>query len=67
MDENATDPRPDERTVGDLVGPERPLRAMDAVNVASKELGTDAAEWSVVRLLSLLAQAEREARQRAEG
>lgn len=69
MDENPADPRPDERTVGDLVAPERPLRAVDAVNAASKHLGTDAAEWSVVRILSLLSQVEREARERerAEG
>lgn len=65
MDENPSDPRPDQRTLGDLVAPERPLRAVDAVNMASKHLGTDAAEWSVVRILSLLAHADREARQQA--
>ena len=59
-------PRPTDRTLGDIVAPERPARATDAVNRASVRLGTDAAEWTVVRLLSLLGQIEREARQRAE-
>lgn len=60
MDENPADPRPDERTVGDLVAPERPIRAVDAVNLASTHIGADVAGWTVPRLLSLLTQIERE-------
>lgn len=60
MDGEVSDPRPDERTIGDLVAPERPVRAVDAVNVASMHLGTDAAEWDVVRILSFLAHVDRD-------
>jgi hypothetical protein len=63
LDDDGADPLPHERTIGDLVAPERPVRAVDMVNAASKYLGTDAADWTVVRLLSLLTQAEREGRQ----
>lgn len=62
MDTDAADPRPHERTVGDLVAPERTGQVVDAVNVASKHLGTDAADWSIVRLLAFLSQVDREAR-----
>lgn len=70
MDADPWDPRPDERTVGDLVSPVRPgARAVDAVNAASRAVGRDVADWPVDRLLAMLAtlDAEARARQRQEG
>jgi hypothetical protein len=56
-----------DRRFADLVDPTRPGRVTDIVNAASREVGTDAKDWRVDRLVSMVAQLEREARERGGG
>jgi len=53
-EEGGTIPTPDERLLGDYLSPVRPFSMTNVVNTVSKELGTDVAEWSVKRLLSMV-------------
>ena len=56
-----------ERTVGDLVDPYRPGSALEVVNLVTRRVGLDAAEWSADRLLSMADGVMREARARSGG
>lgn len=58
------DPSVYNRTLGDLVSPARSGSMTDVVNAVTREVGTDAAEWPVGRLVSMLAGMEHEAAQR---
>lgn len=61
-----SDPGMHERTLGDLLHPARPGRVVDVVNRVSMEVGGDVAEWRLVRVVSLFASLQREARERAQ-
>lgn len=49
------DPKPFERTLGDLIDPTRPGRVMDICNAVTRKAKMDAAEWRVDRILSMVA------------
>jgi len=61
-----TPPKLYERTLGDILHPARPGRAVDVVNAASREVGTDVAGWRFERVLSMHAAIDAEAAQRPE-
>lgn len=54
------DPTLWDRTLGDLVTPSRPGGVVSIVNAATRESGTDAADWSIRRLVQLVATLERQ-------
>lgn len=57
-EQNVTDPKNHERTLGDLLDPLRPGRMTDLVNSVTRETGIDAATWRVDRLLRMVASIE---------
>lgn len=54
-----------DRTLGDLVDPTRPGRMLSLVNAVSADIGTDAAGWTVDRLLAYAATLEQRDRERS--
>jgi len=52
---SAAAPTPQERTLGDLLTPARPLRPVDIVNVVSRDLSADVADWPLDRLMHMVA------------
>lgn len=48
-----------DRSLGDYLTPTRPGRILHLVNAVSADLGTDAADWSVERILSYAAELDR--------
>jgi len=63
-DGDTADPHLGSRPLADLVHPGRPGRFMDALNAASREVGTDVAGWDVARILRLTSTIEHESRER---
>jgi len=55
-----------DRTLGDLVDPTRPTRMLHLVNAVSADIGTDAAGWTVDRLLAYAAELEQRERARSD-
>jgi len=58
------DPSVRDRTLGDLVSPARTGSVTDVVNVVTREVETDAADWPLSRLVSMVRGMEHEAEQR---
>lgn len=61
-----SDPNPIQRTLGDYVDPTRPGSVRWVVNAVSREVGADAKDWDVARLVEMVGQIARERRARTE-
>lgn len=59
------DPGAFERPLGDFLTPTRSGSMLSVVNAVTRDVGLDASDWRVDRLLSMVAALEQEAQQRA--